>query len=266
MITSGRTRTARVSPPLRMFLPVPTPIDAKKAEEYASQWAARYGPGGPGGIAVLGNGMKFEAMSMTAHDSQLIEQLGWTAETVCSVFHVPAFKIGIGTQPTYQNAETMNQVYYSDCLQSHIENMEIGLDQGLGLRQKLDSGKVYGVELDLDGLLRMDTASQVNTLTAGIGGSLYSINEARRKMDLKPKAGGDAIYSQQQNFNIEALAERDRNDPFAKAPSPPAIPAPEPQKALPAPKEEPTEEDRAASLRTRASRRARNLRIRNLAA
>lgn len=215
------------------ILASPLPIDPKKAAEYKTQWDAMFGPGGPGGVAVLGNGMKFERMSMSAADSQLIEQLQWTAETVCGTFHVPPFKVGIGQQPTYQNAEILNQIYYSDCLQSLIEQYEACMDEMFGF-ESTTNGKTLGIELDLDGLLRMDTASQVETLTSGISGSLFSINEARKKMDLKPMNGGESILSQQQYYDIKALAERDKNDPFAKAPSPPAVDAVPAQKALPA--------------------------------
>lgn len=224
----------------------PDPITPQMAQDFGNEWNARFGPNGTGGVAVLGGGMKYEAMTMTAVDSQLIEQLGWTAETVCATFHVPAFKVGIGTQPTYQNAEVMNQIYYSDCLQSHIESLELCMDQALGLRTKTNEGKVYGVELDLDGLLRMDTASQIETLTKAVSGSVFTVNEARKKVDLPPTSGGDTIWMQQQNFSLEALAERDKNDPFAKAPTAPALPAPDAMPALPAGDSQTDNEDRYA--------------------
>jgi phage portal protein BeeE len=130
---------------------------------------------------------------------------------------VPAFKIGVGTQPTYSNGEILDNRYYSDCLQSHIEHMELALDEGLGIGvDETIGGKVLGVEMDLDGLLRMDTATQVTTLAAAVGGTIMSPNEARAKMDLPPVDGGDAVLSQQQNFSLEALAERDADKPFAK--------------------------------------------------
>jgi HK97 family phage portal protein len=230
------------------ILTTPAMITAKQAGEISTEWNARFGPGGTGGVATLGNGMKFEPMSMTAVDSQIIEHLGWSDLTVCSTFHVPPFKVGLGTQPTYQNAEIMNQVYYSDCLQSHIEAMELCLDAGLGLRAGKIEGRMLGVELDLDGLLRMDTASQVDTLSKGVGGSLFAINEARQRLALPPIDGGDTIWMQQQNYSVQALDERDKNDPFAKAAPPvPAIPGPEAVPALPAPKEEPDETERAVA-------------------
>ncbi len=247
------------------ILSSPQPISPTKSQELSTIWNTQFGASGSGGVAVLGDGMKFEAMRMSAVDSQLIEQLEWTAEVVCSTFHVPPWKIGVGSMPTYGEAEKQNLLYYADCLQSHIESFELCMDFALGVRKKLDSGKTLGVELDLEGLLRMDTASQVTTLTAAVGGSLLTVNEARRKVDQKPVEGGDTIWMQQQNFSLEALAERDRNDPFAKAPTPEALPAVEAQKALPA-STEPTEAQRAARLKRLASGRARKLRLRNMAA
>lgn len=191
-------------------------ITPDKATELSALWNARFGPGGQGGVAVLGSGMKYEKMQMTATDAQLIEQLKWTAETVCSTFHVPAWKIGVSEQPAYTKPEIANQAYYSDCLQSPIEQWELCMDEGLGLSTPVAGGKQLGVELDLDGLLRMDMASQITSLAEGVRGSVYTVNDARKKLDLEPVDGGDSIWMQQQNYSLEALQKRDEKaDPFA---------------------------------------------------
>jgi phage portal protein BeeE len=83
---------------------------------------------------------------------------------------------------------------------------------------------MLGVELDLTGLFRMDQGGQVETLTKAVGGSLLTVNDARKRMDEKPVAGGDSIWMQQQNYSLEALAERDKNDPFKKPEPPPRSP------------------------------------------
>jgi hypothetical protein len=51
-------------------------------------------------------------------------------------------------------------------------------------------------------------------------------DEARRKyFGLGPVTGGHTPYMQEQNYSLEALAQRDANDPFAKpAPALPAAP------------------------------------------
>lgn len=221
-------------------------ITPAKSAELSALWNARFGPNGEGGVAVLGSGMKFESMRMTATDSQLIEQLKWTAETVCSTFHVPPWKVGIGPQPAYTKPEIANQAYYSDCLQSLIEQWELCMDEAFGFTTPVE-GRMLGVELDLDGLLRMDMASQITTLKDAVGGSLLTVNDARRRIDEKPVEGGDTIWMQQQNYSLKALAERDRNDPFAKPPAP-ALPAPEPQKQIAA--GEPAEDEEEDATRS----------------
>jgi HK97 family phage portal protein len=193
------------------ILTAPGNIPQATAERIQEHWAKEYSAENSGKVAVLGDGLKFEPMRMTAVDAQMIEHLKWTAETVCSTFHVPAFKLGIGQMPTYQNGEILNQIYYSDCLQSHIEQFELCMDEGLGLLDRT-GGRQLGVELDLDALLRMDQATQVKTLVEGIKG-IISPNEARRKLDLKPVPGGDTPYLQQQNYSLAALNERDKNAP-----------------------------------------------------
>jgi HK97 family phage portal protein len=208
------------------------PITPEKALELSDMWNARYGKDKSGGVAVLGGGLSFQAMRMTATDAQLIDQLKWTAETVCSTFHVPPWKVGIGPMPAYTKPEIANQAYYSDCLQSHIEAWELCMDQAFDFATTTTEGRWLGIELDLTGLFRMDQGGQIESLAKAVGGSLLAPNEARKQMDQKPLAGGDSIYLQQQYYSLEALSERDSNDPFA-TPTP-ALPAAEPQKQLPA--------------------------------
>ena len=99
----------------------PKTISDIVARRLKEQWDSGFTGDNAGKVAVLGEGLTFEPLRMTAVDSQTIEHLKWTAETVCSCFHVPPWKIGIGPMPA-TNVETLNQIYYSDCLQSHIEN------------------------------------------------------------------------------------------------------------------------------------------------
>jgi phage portal protein BeeE len=150
---------------------------------------------------------------------------------ICTAFHVPAFKVNIGTIPTGQKIADLNQIYYSDCLQSIIEEFEACQDEGLSLPSRL------GVELDLDGLLRMDLGSLVETLAAAVGGGIMSPDEARARLNMAAVEGGATPYLQQQNFSLAALAKRDAmDDPFATAT--PGAPAAEPTEPS-----EPTDEE-----------------------
>lgn len=204
----------------------PLPISPEQAALIAERWNQGYSGENSGKVAVVGSDLKFQPLRMSAVDAQMIEHLRWTAETVCSTFHVPPFKVGIGQMPTYQNGETLTQIYYTDCLQSHIESYEAALDEGLGL-----DGEARGVDLDLRGLLRMDQKTHIETLGEGVGRGIYAPNEARAEIDLPPVAGGASPMVQQQNYSLAALDKRDNSDdpfgtsnPTPPAPAPPAEP------------------------------------------
>jgi len=137
--------------------------------------------------------------------------------------------------PTYNNIEALNQQYYAQCLQSIIENIELCLDEGLGLAPDKIDGKIYGTEFDLDDLLRMDTATLYKTVGDGVGAAILTPNEGRKRLNKPPLNGGDTVYMQQQDFSLEALAKRDaKEDPFASAKQP-ALDPPSPVPALPPP-------------------------------
>lgn len=198
------------------ILTAPGEIIQETADRLKAYWDENFTGKNSGKVAVLGDGLKYEAMAVKAVDAQLIEQLKWSAETVCSVFGVPPYKVGVGPAPANNNVEALGQQYYSDCLQIHIESIELCQDEGLELKAP------YGTEFDLDDLLRMDQATQVKTLKEATTGGLMMPDEARKKLGYGKVKGGNAVYMQQQNYSLEALAKRDQSDdPFGNA-APPA--------------------------------------------
>src|SRR5262249_10821645 len=87
------------------ILTAPGAISDPDAERYKREFEAKFTGRNAGRIAVLGGGLKFEPLTMKAADAQVIEQLKWTATVVCSCYHVPAYKVGAGDPPPYQNVE-----------------------------------------------------------------------------------------------------------------------------------------------------------------
>ena len=208
------------------ILSAPGKINDNTIKEIKEYWTNNFTGENAGRIAVIGDGMKYEALAVPAVEAQLVEQLKLTKEDIAGIFGMPLYKIGAGPVPAANNVEALNQQYHSDCLQTHIESIELCLDEGLGLDKV--PGKTYGCEFDLDVLLRMDSATQIKTLAEGVGAAIYAPNEARKKMNLAPKRGGNSPMLQQQNYSLEALDKRDSQaDPFGTAaPAAPALPAP----------------------------------------
>lgn len=226
------------------ILTAPGRISQEQVDRLTEDWALKYSGDNAGKVVVLGDGLAYTRLAMTAEEGQMIEQLRWTAEIICSTFHVPGYKVGIGQMPTNNNVQALNLEYYQQALQKLIEDAEICLDEGLELGPNLT------VCFDLEGLLRMDSTSLINVLKLAVGAGIMSPNEARAKMDLKPVTGGESPMIQEQNYSLGALAKRDaKDDPFAKgttAAAPPA--APPANDTGDAPADDAAPEDQAAAL------------------
>jgi HK97 family phage portal protein len=210
-------------------LTAPTNIPQADVDRIKAHWDQQYSGTNAGKMAVLGSGLAFTPIQQNAVDSQLIEQLKHTDETICAAFGIPAYMVGVKDPPNYNNAELLDLQYYKQCLQSLIEHIELILTEGLGL----DSAG-YRAEFDLKGLFRMDSQTQITTLAQAVDKGIMTHNEAREILNLPPEPGGDVLMAQQQMFSLEALASRDNAPPLPPAPAAaPAIATPKPEPAPP---------------------------------
>jgi len=198
------------------MLIAPTEIDPETAKRLSETWHNL----GAGKTAIVGNGMKYEAVGASAEESQWIEQAGWTAKTIAGCFGVPISMVDSSQQPPYANNEASTLQYHSQCLQTHLTAIEAALDAGLELPAP------YGTEFDLDDLIWMDTATKTKAAHDAISAGAMSPNEARLKyFGLGPVPGGESPFLQQQYYSLEALAMRDLSAPAPVA-APPASPVP----------------------------------------
>lgn len=200
------------------ILSTPQQIDDDEATRLRTQWQKAQSGMKQGGVAVLGDDLKYSPIGMSAIDAQLIDQLKWSGEMVCSVYHVPSYMVGMAAPPANNNVEALTQQYFGQCLQWLIESFEVCMDEGLGLATG------FCTKLDLKALLRMDTATRYKAHKDGITAGWKKPNEARADEELEPVAGGDTPYLQVQNYSLGALAERDAEGPPSTTPpsAPPA--------------------------------------------
>ncbi len=209
------------------ILTAPGAISDDTAQRLKESWESKFTGANVGRLAVLGDGLKYEQITMSATDAQLIEQLRWTVEDVARAFHYPLYKLGGPLPPYSSSPEALTMMYYTDCLQLPIESLEICLDEGLVFPPD------RWPQMDIDNLLRMDTTALFESNNKAIAGGWMSPDEARQKKNMPPVDGGDTPYLQQQNYSLGALAKRDaQDDPFASKTSAP-MPTPPTPKELP---------------------------------
>jgi len=203
IINSSSTFFGNQARPSGMLV-APGRITKETAASLKEQWESNFTGPNVGRTAVLSDGLKWEPITMSAADAQLIEQLKWSREDVASVYRVPLSMLGVG-QVTYSNFEQYIRTYYSGCLQYHIEALEVRFDNGLGLASDVE------IEFDLEPLLRTDRKTRFESYRTAIQAGFKTINQCRAEEDDPPIPGGDEPLVQKQYVPLSMLEEI--NDP-----------------------------------------------------
>jgi HK97 family phage portal protein len=154
-----------------------------------------------GKVPILGNGLKWESMSLTSQDAQMVEALGMTIGSISRVFRVPLAMINSMENATFNNAEQMMRWFESSGLGYLVDNIELELTKlfGLPFNQRVD--------FDIKKLLRADWSTQISTLGEGVLKGIYSPNEARAILRMGPVKDGDEPRVQQQVVPLSAWDE-----------------------------------------------------------
>jgi HK97 family phage portal protein len=148
---------------------------------------------------ILENGAEWKRVAVTAKDAQLLELLQYSVVDVCRVFGVPPNMAG-------ESSGTSNWG-------TGVEQQSIGFDRWTVLPHKVRIAGEWTRKLfpvvgakapeffvwwNDDFLLSGDSKAIAAYLRAGLGGNQLpgwiTVNEARRKVNLPPVPGGDAIY------------------------------------------------------------------------
>ena len=180
--------------------------------QQAKGWAS-------GGMPILGSGMKFQPLSISSQDSQLIQAQRLSIEDIARVYGVPLPVIGDLTHATLSNVEQLISMWLSISLGALLDNIERSLERAF------DLGPNEYIELDPTPLLRTDFIGRIDGLVKGVQGGLFTPNEARMREGLNPVANGDVPYLQQQMVELGWKPE-----PAPAQDLTPPEPAPEPAK------------------------------------
>lgn len=143
-------------------------------------------------LFVLEAGMKYEAVSMTPQDIELLESRRFQLEDVARFLGVPSVLINdtSGSTTWGSGVQQIIDGFYKLNLRPYLERLEAGIR--CHLLNEAD-GRVYATEFDFDALLRMDQATRFDGYGKGINGGVLTPNEARALEGWAPKPGGDTL-------------------------------------------------------------------------
>ncbi len=180
----------------------PDEITQESIKQAQAQFAAKFSGEGRGRVAIVGQGLKYTPIAVTAEDAQLIEQFKIAAHQIAAAYGIPASKVVPGAEPKYNTAAEQNKQYFSEALQKPMKDMELLLRRHLGLP------KGWKIEFETEDLIRMDGKARMEMLGVGVKNMILAPNDARRQVGLPPVPGGDQPLAQQQYHSLEQIAAR----------------------------------------------------------
>lgn len=161
-------------------------------------------------IAILEEGMKFQAISIPMKDAQWLEARTFQRTDVASWFCLPPHKVGDLSRATFGNIEEQNRDYLNTSLMRWLEKWAQECDEKL-LREREKDADSHFFEFLTAALLRGDLLRRAQAYASGIAARWLNPNEVRAMENLNPYEGGDEFVN-----------------PHINPTNPPADPEPEP--------------------------------------
>ncbi len=172
---------------------IETPLGMFKNESEAAQFMKQFndkesGAANAGKAAMLRDGMKANAISMTNSDAQFVELQKFTRQDVGMLFGLENMP-GDKESSSYNSLEQHN-LGYLRCLDRWLVKWEEQCDIKLRtLPQK--QRKSHYFQFNREAIYRTDLSTKVDAYTKLIINRVMSPNEVRQEFDLNPYEGGD---------------------------------------------------------------------------
>lgn len=167
-------------------------------------------------LMVLEGGMKFDAVSLSPQDIELLESRKFQIAEICRWYGVPSVMVNdsSGTSVWGSGIEQVMQGFYKLSLRPLLEKIEASILVNLMTAAERDR---MDVAFDFDALLRADVKSRYESYRIAITNGLMTPNEARAMEHLPEKEGGDQLLIQGAMAPVDGLGQTAEvvSDPMA---------------------------------------------------
>ena len=157
---------------------------------------------------LLDNSLKWQQLTVSPEDAQMLETRKFSVEEICRVFGVPPHMIGHTENSTSWGTGLEQQTlgFQKFTLRRRLKRIE----QALTKQLLTTADRIEGItiEFNLEGLLRGDSAGRASFYKSGLGDGWLTINEVRALENLPPVEGGDVPRVQMQNVPLAQVDQR----------------------------------------------------------
>lgn len=166
----------------------------KDIQRVKDSWNSAYqGSGNAHKVAVLEEGMKFQAIGIPPEQAQFLETRKFQINEIARIFRVPPHMIGDLEKSSFSNIEQQSLEFVKYTLDPWVVRWEQALQQSLILPSEKLS---LFIKFNVDGLLRGDYQSRMNGYSVGRQNGWMSANDIREleNMNRIPSEEGGDLY------------------------------------------------------------------------
>ncbi len=161
-------------------------------------------------------GFSLQPLNLKLADSQFLELRQYSALQIASAFGVKPYQVGDYTKSSYASAEAQQLSFLVDTLLFIVKQYEEELTYKLLTDAEVADG--YHIKFNVAVMLRADQKTQIETLSAAVSNFLMSPNEARERLDLPSKEGGDQLIGNGSTIPITAVGAQWEQQPTTEEP------------------------------------------------
>lgn len=172
----------------------PGRMSDEAAKRFKEQWQEAFTGANVHKTALLEEGMKFNALTMTSEDAQYLETRKYQTEEIARIYRVPLHLIQSTEKSTSWGSgiEQMTIGFVRFVLLPWLVRWEQAIERDL-LTEK--DRETHFVQHLVEGMERGDIKSRYEAYQTAIQNGIMSPNEVRAKENMNPREGGDDYLS-----------------------------------------------------------------------
>jgi HK97 family phage portal protein len=184
------------------------PVGTKTTSEQKADIRTAYSSlsSGDSRLIILDQGAKFNPISLSPLDIELLASRRFQIEDIARFFGVPSVLVNDTSASTSWGSgiQQIIQGFYKFGLRPYLERYEAVLRTSL-LDPK--DWRKYEFEFDFNSLLLPDMLDRIKMYKEGVQGGIMTPNEGRTLEGWEVKKGGDSLYVQRQMVALEDLGK-----------------------------------------------------------
>lgn len=159
-----------------------------------------------GRIIPIPLGFKLTPLGINLSDAQFIEIRKYTALQIAGAMGIKPNQINDYEKSSYSNSEMQQLSFYVDTMLYILKQYEEEANYKLLTDDQRKKGMYW--KLNEKVLLRTDSKTQMQILSQGVNNGIYGVNEARRKLDMQDREGGNRLIVNGNYIPLEEVGKQ----------------------------------------------------------